>query len=85
MWSDDYYGVYRNTSSFMIYLCLFIYYAQIIVMLVLNLNLLIAIISENYDKVRSYQQVARVKEKTEMILEAVVHKIYKLKHITVET
>ena len=50
-----------------------VYYVNIIFMLILNLNLLIAIISEVFDMVRSSQEVTRFKEKTAMILEATVH------------
>ena len=62
----------------MITVGLTLFFVNIIFMVILNLNLLIAIISEEFDQIRSTQEVTRMKEKTAMIVEATVHQTYKL-------
>ena len=53
-------------------------FAHLIFLVIMILNLLIAIISEEYDKVRSNQEVTRFLEKAGMILEAVIHQSHRL-------
>ena len=64
------------SSSLMIILGLTVNFGQIVIMVIVILNLLIAVISEEYEKARANQTVARYLELSEMILESIVHKAY---------
>ena len=72
------YKKFPVSSSSMVVLGLTINFSQIIFMVIVNLNLLIAIISEVFDKVRSSQEVTRYQEMTQMILESAIHQAHRL-------
>lgn len=64
-------------SKSMIYMGLLINYFQVMFMVVVLMNLLIALISEIYEKARERQQMVLYQQKCRMVVDAISHLVYK--------
>ena len=63
-------------SKSMIYMGLLINYFQVMLMVVVLMNLLIALISEIYEKARERQQMVLYQQKCRMVVDAISHLVY---------